>query len=212
MSATVTFRGSAESNGRCTTLPPVNSPSAMTWKSLRLSPPHRRPRRCPGAPSGATTRTQSGLDKLRRRPPPVATGARRQVRRRPPPASTWSPLTYLTAASTVRANTPTVMTVHSMWSYASPLFGLADTAVGWSHWPIAWSAVSSTAAGPMQRVLGLAAQVAVLPNGVDTAAWTTAGRRVSPHASSSRASADSPNASARASCCECFGGREPGAC
>jgi glycosyltransferase involved in cell wall biosynthesis len=86
-------------------------------------------------------------------------------------ASTWSPLTYLTAYSATKAGIPTAMTVHSMWSYAAPLFGVADTAVRWTTWPIAWSAVSSAAAQPLQRAIGSTSQVAVLPNGVDAGAW-----------------------------------------
>jgi glycosyltransferase involved in cell wall biosynthesis len=86
-------------------------------------------------------------------------------------ASTWSPLTYLTAFSTTRAGIPTTLTVHSIWSYATPLFGMADAAMRWGRWPIAWSAVSSTAARPLQRVVGPASEVAILPNGVDTSKW-----------------------------------------
>ena len=86
-------------------------------------------------------------------------------------ASTWSPLTYLTALAATRAGIPTVLTVHSLWSYAAPLFRIADAGAGWSSWPIIWSAVSSTAAAPLQRRVGPSRQVAILPNGVDPPAW-----------------------------------------
>jgi glycosyltransferase involved in cell wall biosynthesis len=86
-------------------------------------------------------------------------------------ASTWSPLTYLSAFACAKAGVPTVVTIHSLWSYAAPLFRLADGTVHWSDWPIRWSAVSSLAALSLQRRLGVGHHVAILPNGVDPLAW-----------------------------------------
>jgi glycosyltransferase involved in cell wall biosynthesis len=86
-------------------------------------------------------------------------------------ASTWSPLTYLSASACARAGIPTVVTVHSLWSYAAPLFRLADATVRWSDWPIRWSAVSSVAALSLQRTLGASNEVAILPNGVEPSEW-----------------------------------------
>jgi glycosyltransferase involved in cell wall biosynthesis len=88
-------------------------------------------------------------------------------------ASTISPLAFAAAAATARLGIPTVVTVHSLWAYASPVFRWADRAVRWRDWPVTWSAVSSVAAEPLRRVLGPDVPVAVLPNGVDADAWRT---------------------------------------
>ena len=82
-------------------------------------------------------------------------------------ASTMSPLAFTTAAATATRGIPTVLTVHSLWAYASPLFRCADLAVGWRRWPLTWSAVSAVAAGPLQQVLGPDVPVEVLPNGAE---------------------------------------------
>lgn len=89
--------------------------------------------------------------------------------------STWSPLSYLTLAAATKAGIPTVVTVHSLWSYAEPLFRWADRLVGWANWPAVWSAVSLPAAQPLQRALGFDARVAILPNGIDAEAWRNHG-------------------------------------
>ncbi|MGH9116187.1 MAG: glycosyltransferase family 4 protein [Acidimicrobiales bacterium] len=86
-------------------------------------------------------------------------------------ASTVSPLAFLTAASAARAGAPTAVTVHSLWASTAPLFRFADVPLRWSRWPVAWSAVSSVAAAPLQRILGPSCPVMVLPNGVDPAFW-----------------------------------------
>jgi glycosyltransferase involved in cell wall biosynthesis len=86
-------------------------------------------------------------------------------------ASTMSPLAFATVAATARLGIPTVMTIHSLWAYASPLFRWADRAIGWRAWPVTWSAVSAAAAEPLRGVLGPHVPIAVLPNGVDAEAW-----------------------------------------
>ncbi len=88
-------------------------------------------------------------------------------------ASTFSPLAFLTARAASRAGIPTVVTLHSLWAYATPLFRLSDQLVRWGSWPVAWSAVSNAAAEPMRRILRNRASVAVLPNGVDPTHWST---------------------------------------
>ena len=88
-------------------------------------------------------------------------------------ASTFSPLAFATVAATARLGIPTVVTVHSLWAYATPVFRWADRAVRWREWPVTWSAVSSVAAEPLRRILGPDVPVAVLPNGVDAGAWRT---------------------------------------
>jgi glycosyltransferase involved in cell wall biosynthesis len=85
-------------------------------------------------------------------------------------ASIFSPLGFLVAATAARRRIPAVLTVHSLWAYASPLFAGADRLIGWSRWPIAWSAVSDVAAAPLRAMLG-GADVAVLPNAVDVDDW-----------------------------------------
>jgi hypothetical protein len=53
-------------------------------------------------------------------------------------ASAFSPLAYLVARSCA-GTTPTELTLHSLWSYATPVFVAADAALGWAgdvgHWP-----------------------------------------------------------------------------
>lgn len=86
-------------------------------------------------------------------------------------ASTFSPLAFLTAAATSSTGIPTAVTVHSLWSYAAPLFRAANSLCGWAEWPVAWSAVSTAAATPLRRILRDRAPVTVLPNGIEPAQW-----------------------------------------
>lgn len=86
-------------------------------------------------------------------------------------ASTWSPLAFLTAGARARRGTPTVLTLHSLWAYAEPLFATANVLRRWGSWPVTWSAVSSVAAQPLERIIEPGRPVAVLPNGVDPPAW-----------------------------------------
>lgn len=87
-------------------------------------------------------------------------------------ASTFSPLAFLAAQAASHTGIPTAVTVHSLWSYATPLFRLANELCRWARWPVAWSAVSTVAAQPLRRVLRDRAAVAVLPNGIDPAQWS----------------------------------------
>jgi glycosyltransferase involved in cell wall biosynthesis len=89
-------------------------------------------------------------------------------------ASTWSPLSYLAGLGSHRAGIPTVFTVHSLWSWATPIFRCFDLALDWKTWPITWTAVSETAAQSVAKVLRTAAPVPVLPNGVQPELWRTA--------------------------------------
>jgi len=86
-------------------------------------------------------------------------------------ASTFSPLCYLAAQSASATGIPTVITAHSLWSWATPIFQIADLALRWRDWPLAWSAVSTVAAGSLQRTLGPDVPVTLLPNGIDVQAW-----------------------------------------
>jgi glycosyltransferase involved in cell wall biosynthesis len=82
-----------------------------------------------------------------------------------------SPLAYGAARAAQRGGVPTVVTVHCMWSYATPIFAGLDRVGHWSEWPAVISAVSDVAAQPIRRVAGPDHPVIVLPNGIDGAAW-----------------------------------------
>lgn len=82
-----------------------------------------------------------------------------------------SPLGFWAAQAAVRAGLPTVVTVHSMWTWLHPLFRTLDAAGGWSRRPLRWTAVSEAAARPVRRLVGDAAVVTVLPNGIDPQDW-----------------------------------------
>jgi glycosyltransferase involved in cell wall biosynthesis len=86
-------------------------------------------------------------------------------------ASTFSPLAYFSAAVLRRTNHPTVMTVHSFWDWAAPIFTASKLIRRWHRWPVTWSSVSTVAAAPLQRMVGAGNPVALLPNGVDPSAW-----------------------------------------
>jgi glycosyltransferase involved in cell wall biosynthesis len=103
------------------------------------------------------------------------TGSRHAVRRLPDVIhlhlSSFSPLGFLAAGAASRAGVPTAVTLHSLWDYATPLFRGSDSMLRWRSWPLAWSAVSSAAAEPLQELLGPRHQVSVLPNGIDPDYW-----------------------------------------
>lgn len=83
----------------------------------------------------------------------------------------FSPLATVAAAMAAAAGIPTVVTVHSLWTYWTPAFRAADHGLGWSAWPVVWTAVSELAAGPVRRAVGPGVRVEVLPNGVDVDFW-----------------------------------------
>jgi glycosyltransferase involved in cell wall biosynthesis len=82
-----------------------------------------------------------------------------------------SPLAFIGAASAQADGVPTVITTHCLWSYAAPLFGLLDRRFHWTEWPVVLSAVSDVAAAPIRKIGGPGLEVAVVPNGIDNAAW-----------------------------------------
>jgi glycosyltransferase involved in cell wall biosynthesis len=82
-----------------------------------------------------------------------------------------SPMAYAAAQRCQSLGIPTVVTVHCMWSYATPVFAALDRLRGWSRWPVVLSAVSDVAAQPIRRIAGSDRQVLVLPNGIDDRAW-----------------------------------------
>ena len=86
-------------------------------------------------------------------------------------ASTFSPLGFLVAHDAGRRGVATVVTLHSLWSKAEPLFHGADWLSRWGSWEVTWSAVSDAAAQPLRRVVRGRRPVYILPNGIDPGAW-----------------------------------------
>jgi glycogen synthase len=82
-----------------------------------------------------------------------------------------TPSTQASLRTVVRAGVPAVLTVHSVWGSAQRWFAALDRVVGWSRWPVLWSAVSELTAAPLRRIVGDRGDVAVLHNGLDLDAW-----------------------------------------
>jgi glycogen synthase len=82
-----------------------------------------------------------------------------------------TPSTQASLRTVVRAGVPAVLTVHSVWGSAQRWFAALDRVVGWSRWPVLWSAVSELTAAPLRRIVGDRGEVAVLHNGLDLDAW-----------------------------------------
>ncbi len=81
-----------------------------------------------------------------------------------------SPVAMIGARDAQARRIPAVITVHCLWSYATPGFRFLDRLTGWHHWPVVLSAVSEVAARPIQRI-ARDREVLVLPNGIDNKAW-----------------------------------------
>jgi glycosyltransferase involved in cell wall biosynthesis len=94
--------------------------------------------------------------------------------------STFSPLAFLVARDAGRRGVPTVVTLHSMWSKAEPLFHGADWVAGWAGWEVTWTAVSEAAAQPLRRVMRGRQPVYILPNSIDPEEWQVPRRPRSP--------------------------------
>jgi glycosyltransferase involved in cell wall biosynthesis len=86
-------------------------------------------------------------------------------------AGTGTPLAFWAALTCSRAGIPTVVTVHSLWAWAHPIFWLLNAIAGFSRRPIRWTAVSQVAARDVQRVVRSGGHVTVLPNGIDPERW-----------------------------------------
>lgn len=89
-------------------------------------------------------------------------------------ASTFSPLSYLAAGAASRDGVPTVVTLHSLWSWATPIFRGFDLGLDWRRWPLTWTAVSEAAVGSLSGVLRSGTPISVLPNGVAPELWRPA--------------------------------------
>lgn len=91
--------------------------------------------------------------------------------------SVFSSASTLVTRAAVRAGTPVVATVHSMWAGPGSLFVPTAALIGgWRRAPIVWAAVSRAAAQDVRRALP-DAEVHVVPNAVDVD-WWRAGRDV----------------------------------
>jgi glycosyltransferase involved in cell wall biosynthesis len=86
-------------------------------------------------------------------------------------AGTGTPLAFWAALTGSRAGIPVVVTVHSLWDWAHPIFWLLNAVAGFSRRPIRWTAVSEAAAKDVQRVVRSGGPVSVLPNGIDPERW-----------------------------------------
>lgn len=81
-----------------------------------------------------------------------------------------SPFALASARRAAGLGSPTVVTIHSLWTHVGPLPRLARDLWGMRHWPVVWSAVSEQAADPVRSLLGV--PVHVVPNAVDVDRWT----------------------------------------
>lgn len=84
-----------------------------------------------------------------------------------------SPLAYVSARAAQRAGIPVVITLHCIWSYATPVFWAIDKVTRWGRWPVVLSAVSEVAVAPVRRIAADDATVVVLPNGIENELWGT---------------------------------------
>lgn len=85
--------------------------------------------------------------------------------------SVVSPFSSRVAKAAVACGTPTIATVHSMWTGREGWVRLVGAIAGWSSWPVRWTAVSSAAAASMRGPLGPKTPVDVVHNGVDVDWW-----------------------------------------
>lgn len=83
-----------------------------------------------------------------------------------------SPFAWDATRVTVRMRLPTAMTWHCMLAGVTPVFDTARFVHRWARRGVAMSAVSDVAANPLRRLVGPAATVGVLPNGIDVARWS----------------------------------------
>lgn len=89
-------------------------------------------------------------------------------------ASCFSPLSFLATIQASERGVPTATTLHSLWARSSVYFAAAHHVFRWARRPVAWSAVSNVAAGPLREIVSGRSPVTVLANGVDPDRWTVA--------------------------------------
>ena len=83
-----------------------------------------------------------------------------------------SPFAWDATRVTVSMGLPTAMTWHCMLAGMTPVFDAARFVHRWARRGVAMSGVSAVAATPLRRLVGPAATVGVLPNGIDVARWS----------------------------------------
>ena len=83
-----------------------------------------------------------------------------------------SPFAWDATRVAVGMRLPTAMTWHCMLAGVTPVFEVARFVHRWASRGVAMSAVSEVAASPLRRLVGPAATVGVLPNGIDVARWS----------------------------------------
>lgn len=82
-----------------------------------------------------------------------------------------SPFTVDCTRVALRIGVPVAMTWHCMLGPGEPLFRVSQLARYWARRGVTMSAVSATAAAPVQRVIGPAGHVEIVPNGIDLSRW-----------------------------------------
>jgi phosphatidylinositol alpha 1,6-mannosyltransferase len=85
--------------------------------------------------------------------------------------SVASAFTSVVGGYAARNGTALTLTVHSMWNGRVLAVKAIGGLVGWRSWPARWTAVSAAAADDVRRVLGAGAEVAVVPNAVESQWW-----------------------------------------
>lgn len=86
-------------------------------------------------------------------------------------AGVLSPLAFAAVAAAAAERIPVVVTLHSLLSPYGPVFRALDAAVGWTGWPVLWTAVSDVAADSLRRLVDPGRPVLVLPNGIEPQWW-----------------------------------------
>jgi len=84
--------------------------------------------------------------------------------------SVFSPAAACAAFVSQRLGLRTVCTFHSVLRGYTPALSLIDRWSGWSRWPVTYSAVSSSVAADVRRLVP-GRTVPILANGVDAAYW-----------------------------------------
>ncbi|MGI5287646.1 glycosyltransferase [Nonomuraea polychroma] len=83
-----------------------------------------------------------------------------------------SPFAWMGVRAAVRAGTPCVVTVHSMWDPVTRgIYRLLRLVFGWQHWGLVATTVSNAAAAPIRAVAGPGVPVRVVSNGLDLSGW-----------------------------------------
>ncbi len=85
--------------------------------------------------------------------------------------SVLSPLSILAVRAAARRRIPVVVTLHSLWWWATSLYAVAGLVTGWVRWPVHWTAVSELAADPLRSLVRSPGEVSVMPNGVEPSDW-----------------------------------------